>query len=456
MSDRTTYRDEELGAALRQLEVPEHTLDFHARLHQRLAEERLAARAERRRRRNARRAAVRWAVRVAAVAAIVAAAVVVGFPRTNTGPEVATAAEIKAKVRAALAGADNLSGILVFDGPEKGDENRWRFALTAEGDFRLAGLTLEEEFAYDASRGVERSISTSASIEGDDTPFYAVRRGLAPGPPDPSPSSSILQRGYGAVVRAFLAVADPRVAEITYQGRPAWRLESPVSPNLVVLGFAPTADRIVVTVDQTSGIPVRILETFQGQFVREFRMEELAVDRDVPRETFTLEFPEGAEVMRSDEGYRRVPLADAEEIVGYAPLVPNAVPDGYELAEVAVATKTGLPTGVEGGNPASTRVVSLSYRRGLDQLIVTTRLRRVPGFPDRWDDPLATGEGFVDEPEPIRLSGGALAGIRGELLIVPRNVPHLWALTDELVVTVGGDLSRAELLQAAESLGTHP
>jgi hypothetical protein len=69
-----------------------------------------------------------------------------------------------------------------------------------------------------------------------------------------------------------------------------------------------------------------------------------------------------------------------------------------------------------------------------------------------WSDPLATGEGFVDEPERITLSDGALAGVEADLLIVPRNIPHIWALTNELVVTVSGDLNRTQLISVTESL----
>jgi hypothetical protein len=45
-----------------------------------------------------------------------------------------------------------------------------------------------------------------------------------------------------------------------------------------------------------------------------------------------------------------------------------------------------------------------------------------------------------------------LSGVEANLLIVPPAIPHIWALTDELVVTVAGDLDRAELLRVAESL----
>jgi hypothetical protein len=152
--------------------------------------------------------------------------------------------------------------------------------------------------------------------------------------------------------------------------------------------------------------------------------------------------------MRSDDGFRRVQLHEAESVVGYAPLVPAWVPEGYELADVAVAAEGG-PTGTEAGNPPSRNVVSLSFRRGFDQFLVTTRLADAGG---EWDDPLATGEGFVDEPERATIGGGALAGETAELVLVPRGIPHLWALADRLVVTLGGDLSRAELLRVTESL----
>lgn len=157
----------------------------------------------------------------------------------------------------------------------------------------------------------------------------------------------------------------------------------------------------------------------------------------------------GAEVMESDAGFQRVALDEVAGVVGYQPLVPAAVPEGYELAEVAVAREAGR-TGTEAGNPIFRGVVSLSYRRGLDQLIVTTRL--TGPSPELWSDPLATGEGFVDERPRVRISAGALAGERAEVVIVPRGIPHLWSVTDELVVTVGGDLSRAELVRVTESL----
>jgi hypothetical protein len=455
------HRDERIGVLLRELDVPEHRPGFYAELHRRLAEERVASLAAARRRRRARRTRLRWSLRVAAVAAVAAIVfVAVGIPRTErtpriVGPEVATAAEIKAQVRAALTSIRNLAGVVVFDGPEKGDEVRLRFTLTDDGDFRVTGPTEAEGIAYDASVGVARSAQRSASIGGE-TLFYAVRRGVAPGLPDQGPPTWVIPDEFGAFVRALLAAEDPRVREVTYEGRPAWRLDVDTVPNAIVPDFS--ADRFEITVDRKTGVPVRVLETREDSFLREIRIERLVVNADLPRDAFQLEFPSDADVMESDDGFRQVNLDEVDGIVGYEPLVPAWVPDGYKPAEVAVAAESA-PTGKEAGNPPSRMVVSLSYRRGLDQFLVTTRLTRVPaeGEPDVpprvvWSDPLATGEGFIDKGERLVIGDGALKGEEAELVLVPRGIPHLWVLTDELVVTVGGDLSRAELVHVTESL----
>ena len=328
------WRDEELGGWLAELGTPEHRADFFPELRHRLAQEPRAGEARARPQR-AHRGRLRFALRVAVVAAVVALVVLlVGLPRDERLPDVvqpsiATAAAIKAEVRAALAQAETLSGIVVSDGPEKGDENRWRFALTANGDFRLTGITLVENIAYDAATGVQRSLNPSASVGGD-TLFAAERRGVAPGPPDGGPATWLLPRDFGAVVRALLAADDPRVRETSYEGRPAWRLDIDVAPNAIVPEFS--GDRFEITVDRGTGIPVRVVERKDGAFLSEIRIEGLAVDGELGPDAFALEFPTGAEVLQSDDGFRRVQLGDVEAAVGYPPLVPSFVPDGYELA----------------------------------------------------------------------------------------------------------------------------
>ena len=420
-------RDEWLGELLRELGAPEHRPEFHRELRLRLQEERRAGR---------RRVALRWTLRVAAVAAAAAIVLaVVGLPKSGRGgPEVANAATVKAHVRAALFGLRSLTGVLV-DGRE-----RWRFALDAAGDLRLEGPRAGDAITYDAATGIVRSAQHSASLGGS-TLFYAERRGVAPGPPDQGPPTWVLPEQYGAFVRAALADAPSSVRTATYAGRPAWQLEVDTVPNAIVPDSS--GDHLSITVDEESGLPVRIVETKHGAVLRELHIEQLSVDPTLPAGTFELAFPAGAEVMRSDDGFRRVALGGVARAVGYAPLVPAWIPAGYHLAEVAVA-RDSAPTGKEGGNPASRMVVSLSYRRGIDQFLVTTRLRG----DGSWSDPLSSPEGFVDTPEHVSLAGGTGA----QVVVSPHTIPHLWTLTDSLVVSVGGDLSRGELIRVADSL----
>jgi hypothetical protein len=440
------YRDETLGAYLRALQAPEHQPGFEAELRRRLTVARRASTALPSRRRR------RWGVRLAAVAALVGVAVavvVVGIPRTEhspqiAGPQAASAAAIKARVRSALAAMQTLTGVLVSDGPGRGDQRRWRFALTAKGNFALAGPRPGERITYDAAAGVARSAQRSESLGGGPL-FYAERRGVAPGPPDPGPPTWLLPTQFAAFVHALLVADDPRVRETTYDGRPAWVLAVDAVPSRIVPEFS--GDRFELTVDRETGIPVRVLETKQGAFLHELRIRNLAVNSDLPRGVFELDFPHGAEVSRMNDGFEPVSLDEVASIVGYAPLVPQWVPQGYKLAEIAVAREAG-PTGTEAGNPRSRMVVSLSYRRGIDQFLVTTR--SAAGGP--WSDPLATGEGFVDESERVTIGDGALQGQPANIVLVPRGIPHLWTTAGRLIVTVGGALGRTELLRIAGSL----
>jgi outer membrane lipoprotein-sorting protein len=447
-------RDEVLGAALRRLEVPEHRPGFEAALRERLVEQ--VARERPRARRHApgpaRRPAFRrgpWALGLAAAAIVALAVLVVTSTLPGSRPGIATAAEVRQAVARAWASAQSVRGVLVSRAPRVFEEGRqrWSFILTAEGDFRMENLTRGGTVVYDAATGVERSLDPSESIPDIGALFASERRGLAPGPPDPAPRNTLLDRGLGGVVRSLAAGGGGTVTEITYDGRPAWLLDTDIRANLIVPELSP--NHLRVTVDRETGFPVRVVATRDGEFVRETRIEDLTLNGPVPPNAFRLEFPPDSEVFREDVGFRRVELDELEAVVGYDPLVPAWMPDGYGPAELT-ASRKGSFTGAEGANPPVGDVVSLSFRRGLDQFIVTTR--PVGPDPSLWGDPLASGEGFRDEPERIRLEAGALAGEAANLLIDPLAIPHVWAMTGDLVVTVSGDLTRDELLRVAESL----
>jgi hypothetical protein len=496
------FRDAELGEQLRRLEVPEHAPDFFATLEEELEAEveagsRSAARVSdglssgrRPSRQSAssrapdqpvrqkRRSWLRYAwipipVALAILLLLWAFAGPLGIDSFE--PQPASAAEITQQAVAALSDAEALRGTVVVVQPGAGgadagdvgtegagtvpssgdtgagdvetgrDEMRWTFISTAEGDFRWTGIDRTEDLAYDHRTGVQQSFSIDGELV-----FASERSGLAAGLPDPGPAENLLERQIGSVVRALLESPDAAVQEVTYDGRPAWTLSTDVRPNLIV---DTSANHMEVTIDQATGFPVRIVETRDGSFVQETRLEDLEIDPVLAEDAFLVEFPPDVEVIRTDHGFRR--FAEAElagevaALVGYMPLLPAEVPAGFVLTSVTAAAE-GSSTGVEGMNPPTPGVVSVLYRRGFDRLLVSTRT--VGADPSLWGDPLATGEGFIDTPETVTLASGAFAGIAAEILVDMRAIPHIWAMSDALVVTVSGDLTRDELLAAAESL----
>lgn len=435
MTNAAHFRDEGLGSALRALDLPEHRPTFFADLEAQLTT------VERRR-------LLRWRPGRVVVAAAAVAAFAVGVVAGSRligleGSDVARAAHVKARLAAAIAGAETASGEVTYTALDVRSGTRTTthqaFVLDASGDQRLADLDAKTLSAFNARSGIERAITTSASMGTGR--FYAERVGLAPGPPDATATSSLLETQLGAVVRALAAGHDPRVHELDYKGRPAWRLDVDLTPNTI----DPDVDHLSLIVDRATGFPLDVLATLAGRFRSELRLDRLEVNRARPA-TFGVRFPPGSEVLRTDAGFANVTLARAETIAGYRPLVPARVPRGFILATVAAA-RNAAPTGPGEANPASRGVVSLSYRRGLEQFVVTTRLR---GH-GRWRDPFATA-GVSLRGAPVRLERGALAGTPAAVVVDVRATPHLWAVTDRLVVTVSGDLSRTQLIAVAEAL----
>ena len=443
-----TIRDPQVAAALEGLEVPEHAPGFWESLGDRLTEEHevVVPLAPRRDRKGGWRRHALRATTVAAAVAVLAVALGGGLGNDNgpLAPRPATAAEVARRMNAALAAAETLRGTMVAR-DATGPGPRTTFVVTATGDLRLETTTERGEvnvIAYDATKGVEEGYWLPGPRD-EFRPFAGVRTGLAPvQTPDQGPMDWVLRTNLAAALRAAGPEAAP---EVTYEGRPAWLLEADVTPQEAAGDMA--FDHIAVTVDQASALPVRIVETRQGRLVQEMTIEGLTSAGPTDRAAFDLDLPAGVRPSRTDHGFRRVPLDSVEAAAGYRPPVPSTLPEGFELSEVAVADEGGH-TGPEGLNPDSREVVSILYRRGFARLLVTTRLRT----PGEWVDPMASGEGIEDRPERVTL-GGALTGARAELLISAHGTgPHVWALTDRLVVTVSGDLTRDELLAVAGSL----
>jgi hypothetical protein len=406
-------RDEQLGTALRELDVPEHRPEFEAALRRRLRQPR-------------RR---RWLLAAAAALAVVVASLVaLALPR---GSEVASAAEVRDAISSALRSAHTITGVFVNQEEAHGGENRWRFEFRSSGSFRITGLggNNPTDLEYDPGMNVEAY---------SDVGLFVWRVGLAPGWPDAAPAGWVLRRDIGSVVAALSADPEADVEEVEYAGRSAWMLRTP-SGN-------PGEER-EITVDRETGVPVRDRLLRDGRFAGEWRIEDLRVNAG-REETFRLQPREGQQQTRYDMGFDRTTLDRAADVVGYKPLVPAWVPPGFELDEIAVA-RSSRPTGDEQRqNPPSRNVVSLRYARGLDQLVVTTR--STGPDPSLWRDPVIGSSVRARTPVRLRFPKGLLRD--AVLVIDPNSVPHIWGIAGPLVITIAGTVTSDDLVQIARSL----
>ena len=136
-------RDEQLGTALRKLDVPDHRPRFFDELRGEL--ESTAARRRR----------VGLLAPAAAVAAVAALAVAFALTR---GSETASAAAVRAAVAHALASDGSISGVFVNNetGNPKASGTRWRFVVSSSRAFRIDGLGAHSRLVYGRLPGGSR------------------------------------------------------------------------------------------------------------------------------------------------------------------------------------------------------------------------------------------------------------------------------------------------------------
>ncbi len=470
-------RDHRLGAALSDLDVPAHRPGFWAALDDRLVEDRVARRseppgaeaphgaaamgtnvvelaelAEETGRRSGRRRPARpgrWLGAAAAVLAVAAALGVLSLRPDDerARQEVATVQDVAGRLSSSLAGATTIGGTLTetmapSDGPAVVVTST--FVRRADGSFRLTALDGSRDVAYDAPSGIRRELTTGP----DGSTVATEETGVSPGFPDGGVAGFVFADDLATIVRTLAATPEATITETERDGRAAWVLETPISPDL--LGGPGTPDNVRLVIDRATVTPVRYTFLAGEEAVLDVAVSDLVVDGAADPGPFTMAVPEGVEVTTIDHGFRRVtdPLA-AAAAAGYPAAVPGFVPEGFELAEAAVAERA-QPTGAEGGNPPSTDVISLSYRRGFEQLVVTTRRAVDPeGF--GWSDPFGA-EGVLLDAEERELGAGRFAGVTVEVATTPPTLPHLWGESPEVVFTVSGSLDRDELVAVAESL----
>jgi hypothetical protein len=430
--------DEELGAALRQLPTPRHRAGFFADLEDHLADEWTMPGRTRRLLRAVRRIPIRWvAASVAAVALFassLAGLALAGRPHRDVS--VVTGAG-GSPARPSLPPSISTLGPIAPDTPPEAvvqtvrihatgfdsTEGIWQatYTLTGDGKFRRGDGT-GSTFVQDGHGGTSRV--QHRDNQGRTTVVDEV--GLPAGPPAAIPKDlQDLRRQLGWTVRALAGDNNPAIVTTRYLGRWAWRYETTLVKGESAIG----ADHLLAVVDKGTTLPVRIDQSRQGRLISQYRVTRLDVDPAVSATEFSA--PSSSEKhgpATRNLGWVRVPGTQAFQGSVVRPWVPELVPAGFTLSDVAF-------------RPASHRdsddgaSVALTYRRGIDVFWVTTT---VSGNPRAAVDPLATNSDTRVGPVTISID--------------PAGIPNLFVVRGNQVITVAGSLTRPELLNLARTV----
>jgi hypothetical protein len=302
-------------------------------------------------------------------------------------------------------------------------EGTWQatYTLTGDGKFRRADGS-GSSFVQDAHAGTTRV--QHRDNQGRISVLDEV--GLPAGPPAGTPKDlQDLRRQLGWTVRALAGDNNPAVVTTRYLGRWAWRYETSLTKGESVGG----ADHLVAVVDKETTLPVKIDQTRQGRLISQFRVTRLDVDPVVSATEFSV--PSSSEKHGPGArslGWVRVSGTQAFQGSAVRPWVPELVPAGFTLSDVAV-------------HPAAHRdsedgaSVALTYRRGIDVFWVTTT---VSGNPRAAVDPLSTNSDIKVGAVTISLD--------------PAGIPNLFVVRGNQVITVAGALTRPELSNLARTL----
>ncbi len=504
------HRDDELVSALAGLGTPAHRPGYRERLVAQLERadwSRPASDPARRHRRTGFLASLAAAAAVAALAIGIAVSSHAVHELSN--PPVASAAVVAANVRAALADIRALSVESTWSyrnvvGPRRSQwrhgwttadwwsravikpalhsESMGRIVATADGRWRMDHPEGDEPPVIVDQYTADQATGVMQAYWPPDRTLY-VTKDTSLGSPDSWMGD--YAEGWSVDV-SFIqpanlqAMAHGRLGETTYDGRPALTVScaiAPVSIKGLDMG-SHLFDTVEYTVDRETWLVVRWSYLLRGQVVQQTSLSDVHVNEPLSDAAFQLSPPRETKIQLVTTSevlplphFRRVSFGEAAHTFSAPPLEPSALPQGFSPFAAAVADQASFMywTFTHGYQPhywpPSRDVTQLSYRAGFLRFLVTTRKQPSGGAlpADLFvSDPFVTATAGDDVAhiggtlETVTLTGGAWRGVTAYVvtpLLVP---PHLWAWHDGTLVTVGGDLTRDELLGVANSLQPMP
>ncbi|MDQ1490694.1 MAG: hypothetical protein QOJ23_3208 [Actinomycetota bacterium] len=327
----------------------------------------------------------------------------------------------------------------------------WHLTLAPDGSFRWTRTGGSNDMAYDAATGAGRQVEVVSRGAGASTahPNAFVTAGVPAGGPDMRTPKPDPLGPMADFVVALARASDSRVTSSTLAGRPTWHYDGPTVQDR--LGGDGAPNHAVADVDQASGVLLELTRSVDAKVITHFIASHVATAARTDRSQYHLDPPPGAKTSTFSIGFVPKTLDEAAASgLPYDLLVPGLVPSGFELGSVSVDTDVASSTGPEGMNPPAKSVVAMTWRNGAQAFTVTLR----PKGADQWDDPLGA-EGLMLDAQPVRLPLAGRPELEGTVAVDAPIRPHLWGITGDVVVTVSGDLPRAELEAVAGSLQAH-
>ena len=397
------------------------------------------------------------------IAAAVATAVLVGVPGVSrlSGPQPVSAAQVIQKALAALSSSQTVQAdaTLKEEVSMSSEYNvtHSRVLLRSDGSFRQTQTDKPQtskraqmrdradaaDTAYDAASGVFRDYSRGWDWDaGGYVNRVEVTTGYPLGPPDRWANE---QFDISATARALQADGAATLETASYDGRPVWV----VSGSRRAASGLSDDETYSITIDQQTCLPIRVQMLSVGVLQLDYSLHDVRVDEPLPDTAFTFAAPKGAKVVRSDAGFRRLPLARIVSTAGHVTLLPTWLPAGYVQRWTAVAARSTTANGVTDGRD----VVALQYVRGFDALTVTTRTVSDP-HAAATIDPVEPDTSWADiVRRDVRLTTGAFAGVTARVVVASyTTIPHLYAVKNGVLLTVAGGATAKELIAIAEAL----
>jgi hypothetical protein len=240
-----------------------------------------------------------------------------------------------------------------------------KFVIGVDGSYSSLTLPLDaptrNDVAYDSGTGVETSMTVFSGRR-----LYIRATNLDPASPKWIPAAQL-----GIWVQGLVASKGPRIKNTTFDGRPAWKLTITLTPGTWL--WTNNGARVDVVVDQATGLVLEVTRYAYStdRWTSIERIHDLKIGEPTSDADFTVPKQPGAREMALDYGFRRVPVADAEAIVGYQPLLPSNTL-GRSLRDFAVA-KLSNPLPDVPGAPIGRDVASARYGDGPTSITVSTR-----------------------------------------------------------------------------------